>query len=140
MINHRQLGSVLAVGLAVLVTTACSGDDNVIAGTSLVVDNQSDFTITEVHLVPVGSSTFGDNLLRGQVLLPGQSLLLGIPCDTYDAQVTDEQGVNCELRSIDLCLNNATWVILNTTCAVFGAAKQQDALATGSTAATQLLK
>lgn len=124
MMNHRLLGPALAVGLAMLVATGCSEDTVVVTSTSVLIDNQSSFTIVEVHLVPVGSPTFGINLLDGNVLLPGESLLLGVGCGFFDALIVDEQGVDCELNDLDLCLNNATFVITNSTCTVFGARQQ----------------
>ena len=94
-----------------------------IPAASLTVWNQSDFALTEIYLTDVGSPTWGPNLLRGDVLLPGEQLTLGVLCDTYDALIVDEDGVDCEINSIDLCFNDATWVIRNNTCPVFGKAK-----------------
>ncbi|MDQ3367089.1 MAG: hypothetical protein M3680_16820 [Myxococcota bacterium] len=59
------------------------------------------------------------------MLLPDEELVLGVDCGFYDALLVDEDGVDCELRDLDLCLNEATWVIRNNTCDVFNAAKQR---------------
>lgn len=90
---------------------------------TLRVENQSDFAIEELHVTSVGSSDWGPNLLSGDVLDTGDSITLDVTCDTYDALLVDEDGVPCELMSVDLCFNDARWVIRNNTCTVFGAAK-----------------
>jgi hypothetical protein len=112
--------SVAAVG--------CSDDDGGVIvdpgpDASREVQNQSDFSIVELRVTSVGSSTWGPNLLGNDVLLPDESITLGVACDRYDALLVDEDGVDCELQDLDLCLNDATWVIHNNTCGVFGAAK-----------------
>jgi hypothetical protein len=94
---------------------------------SLVVDNQSDFAIEELYLTSVNSGSWGPNLLRGDVLLPDENITLGVDCGFYDALLVDEDGVDCELDDLDLCLNDAVWVIRNNTCSVFGAAAKQKA-------------
>ena len=110
----------VATGLA-----ACGGggsaDVVVEPGASLVVVNDSDFAITQIFLTTVDSTDWGPNLLRGDVLLPSEQIALGVPCDTYDALVVDEDNVDCEIDDVDLCLNDATWVIRNNTCPVFAA-------------------
>jgi hypothetical protein len=109
------------------IATGCSGSAEVIIDDppdgSLRVENRSDFQIVELHVTSVGSSTWGPNLLGGDVLLPGESLTLSVQCDTYDALLVDEDGVDCELHNIDLCLNDADWIIRNNTCVAFGLAK-----------------
>jgi hypothetical protein len=98
------------------------GDDDDFDDATLLVINESDFVITEIFLTEIDNPDWGPNLLRGDVLLPGEQLLLGVDCDFYDALLIDEDGVECEINGIDLCLNNADWVIRNNTCVVFEAA------------------
>lgn len=95
-------------------------DDGPVDG-SLLVDNQSDFAIVEIRVTPVGSSSWGPNLLRGDILLPGDTLTLGVECDLYDAMLVDEDNETCTLSAVDLCLNDADWIIRNNTCVVFEA-------------------
>jgi hypothetical protein len=89
---------------------------------TLEVVNESDFAITDIYLTEVDNRDWGPNLIGGDVLLPGESIVLvDINCDYYDAQLIDEDGVTCELYDLDLCLNDATWVVRNNTCAVWNA-------------------
>jgi hypothetical protein len=117
MLNHRFL---LAPLLAV---AACSSDGGTVItpGASLTVVNDSDFVIEEIFLTEVDNPDWGPNLLRGDVLFPNEELALGVPCDFYDALIVDETGVECEVHDLDLCLNDAVWLIRNNTCPVFEA-------------------
>jgi hypothetical protein len=119
MSNVRLLASLFAVFGSAAIVAGC--DDTTDA--SLRVINRSDFAIVEIHVTPVGSPTWGPNLLGDDPLEPGESLVLGVACDFYDALLVDEDGVDCEIRDLDLCLNDARWTIYNNTCTVFGAAK-----------------
>ena len=107
----------LVVSLSLAACTTSSSTD-----ASLSVDNQSDFLITEIYLTDVGSSTWGPNLISGDTLNPGETLRLDVNCSTYDAKLIDETGVSCEVDDLDLCLNDAVWVIRNDTCTAFSAA------------------
>lgn len=89
---------------------------------SLEVVNESDFTIEELYLTEVDNRDWGPNLLRGDVLFPDESIVLvDIECDFYDTQMVDETGAVCEVYDVDLCLNDAVWVIRNNTCTVWEA-------------------
>jgi hypothetical protein len=121
MNNRRFLASlVTALGAAVLVA-GCTTDDS----SDLNVTNQSDFSIVELHVTQVDNSDWGPNLLGGDTLDPGSTISINVSCDTYDALLVDESGVDCELHSVDLCFSDADWVIRNNTCTVFAAAKAQ---------------
>lgn len=119
MTNVRLFTSLFAMSGLAAVAAGC--DDS--SDASLHVINYSDFAIVEIHVTPVGHPGWGSNLLDGDTLDPGESLLLGVDCGTYDALLVDEEGVDCEIDDIDLCLNDAHWSIYNDTCTVFGAAK-----------------
>lgn len=121
MQNLRRSTSVFAVLASVAFATGCIIDGS--PDSTLRVQNRSDFWITEIHVTSVGSSSWGPNLLEGDGLAPGESLVLGIDCGTYDALLIDEDGVDCQIHGIDLCLDDANWIIRNNTCSVFGAAK-----------------
>lgn len=119
MLTHRLLAPALAACAAL---SACTDDDDVfIDEASLLVVNESDFVIEEIYIAEVNDPTFGPNLLRGDVLFPGEQFLLGVSCGFFDVLIVDEAGVECTIGAIDLCLNDATFVINNDTCTVFEA-------------------
>jgi hypothetical protein len=115
----------LLAPLFVAAAVGCSGSASVDVGpepgASLTVVNDSDFVIYEIYLTEVDNPDWGPNLLRGDVLFPDEEFVLGVPCDFYDALLVDEEGVDCEIHDIDLCLNDAVWVIRNNTCTIFEA-------------------
>ena len=94
---------------------------------TLEVVNESDFAITDIYLTEVDNRDWGPNLIGGDVLLPDESIVLvDIQCDYYDAQLIDEDDVACELYNLDLCLNDATWVVRNNTCSVWNALETRE--------------
>jgi hypothetical protein len=92
---------------------------------SLTVVNGSIFAIKELYLASTRNPTWGSNLIAGDVLLPNERKLLSVNCNYYDAMLVDEDGATCELRFLDLCLNNAVWLIKNDTCSAFGLTAQE---------------
>ena len=128
MQNLRILASVM-VALGSVAIAGC-GDSN---GT-LHVRNESDFAITDIRVTSVGSTTWGPNLISGDILAPGETLDVDVSCDTYDALLVDESGAHCTVHDIDLCFNTADWIIQNDTCPVFAIARaaRQAAQAAGS--------
>ena len=115
MQTHRLLAFALAVVASGCIIT--TDDDDA----TLTVFNESDYVIEVINLAPVGTRTWGPNLLGGDVLFPDERITLGVDCDFYDARIIDEDDVTCEVYDLDLCLNDAEWVIRNNTCSVFGA-------------------
>jgi hypothetical protein len=86
---------------------------------SLLVSNRSDFEIHEMYVTPIDSPSWGENLLGGSVLYPNESMYVGLECGTYDAMLIDETGAVCEVMNVDLCFEDADWIIRNSSCAVF---------------------
>jgi hypothetical protein len=116
--NTLRTGLIALLFAATLPACVVDGDTD----STLLVENASDFAIVELYLTDVGSSSWGPNQIAGDILAPGESVLLvNIECDVYDALLVDETGAECELRSIDLCLDDATWIITNNTCDIFAA-------------------
>jgi len=118
----RRMATIFAVSAAM---TGCAVSDNG-ADATLTVHNQSQYDITELYVAPVGSRSWGPNLLdSGEVILAGDQLTLTATCGTYDVQVIDETRVNCIVPDVDLCLNNADWIVRNNTCHVNGVVQAQ---------------
>ncbi len=126
MRNHYIWASLIVSALAASVAGCTNDDDDVVIvpapvpGASLVFVNESDFTIDQIYLAAVDDPSYGPNLLGSDVLLPGDELVLDVACDFYDVLLIDEFGAECELFDLDLCLNDATFVIGNNTCVAFG--------------------
>src|SRR5689334_13255666 len=116
----RRFTCAVAV-LGAIAVAGCSSDSS--SSGRLNVQHNSDFAIVEIHVAPVGTTTWGPNLIAGDTLSPGESLSVDVSCGTYDALLVDESGVDCQLQSVDLCFSRADWVIRNNTCTVFGAAR-----------------
>jgi hypothetical protein len=117
--------SVLAFTL--LSSAGCTDDDDIHA--TLTVRNNSDFVIEQLYLTDVNSSNWGPNLLSGAPLHPAEDFTLGVECGFYDARLVDEAGVECTLHDLDLCLNDATWLLTNNTCDAFSHAARERAAA-----------
>jgi hypothetical protein len=101
---------VFALGAA---ATGCVAEDS-----TLTIDNQSDYALHSLYVAPIDAIDWGPDLLGGDVLLPGEYMTVGLDCDTYDVLISDELGATCELNSLDLCFDDADWVITNSQLAV----------------------
>ena len=82
---------------------------------SLTIDNQSSYALYEVYIADIDAPTWGPDLLGGDILLPGEAISVLLDCGDYDALIVDEDGVQCELLGLDLCFDDAVWVVDNFT-------------------------
>ena len=124
----RLLALSCLLALSALSSSACVivADDD--SESTLLVANDSDYFIYELYLTEVDNPDWGRNFLAGDFLAPGEDFLItDIECDFYDALLVDEDGVECELLDVDLCFDDATWVIRNNTCTVFAAKGEEGA-------------
>lgn len=125
MTRTRLIALSCILTASVLAAPACVivADDDA----SLLVVNDSDYAIFELYVAPVGTRTWGPNLIGPQGLYPGEELLItNIDCDYYDLLLIDEDGVSCEVYDVDLCANDGTWIVRNNTCTVFEALSDKD--------------
>jgi hypothetical protein len=105
-VNRLLLASLVAASLG-----ACGADDPDTSST-LIIENDSSYTLLEINLSPTTSASWGPDLLGNTVLAPGDTFeVSGIQCDTYDIRVVDEDLDPCILHAVDLCLDNAVWRI-----------------------------
>jgi hypothetical protein len=123
MKNLALCASLLAAAAASF-ATGCTTDEEGPADATLTVVNQSNFAIVELYLTADNARGWGANYLSGDVMYPGDELVLEVDCGYYDALLIDDDNVRCELESINLCLNDATWYIRDNTCVAFEAALQ----------------
>lgn len=115
----RLVMTLCAIGLSTAATGCIIETDGGVVDSTLLVSNQSRYVLTEIYLTDSGSSSWGPNLIGGDVLLPGEEYTLGVDCGFYDALIVAEDGVECEQLDLDLCLNDADWIIRDNTCPVF---------------------
>lgn len=76
------------------------------------VINQSKWEIHHVFISPAEQEDWGPDQIGEHVLAKGDSFTItGIPCDTYDIKVVDEDGDECIIEAVELCGQNAYWKI-----------------------------
>lgn len=100
--------------LAVAGLGACTSDDGGEGNldSTLTIENDSSYAFAEINLSPEDSASWGSDLLGADILAPGEVLeLAGVACDVYDIRIVDDEGDECVLSSVDLCLDNAVWSI-----------------------------
>ncbi|HYU34155.1 MAG TPA: hypothetical protein VEW48_18535 [Thermoanaerobaculia bacterium] len=100
-------GAVCAVAL-LIPATAHAQKSNVI------VKNKSDWEIHQFFLSSVDTDKWGPDQLGNQVIGTGETFTLkGVPCDSYDVKLVDEDGDECVVSGVDICGDQQGWVINN---------------------------
>jgi len=90
---------------------------------SITIVNRSEFAIHHLQMTPSDSSRWGRDMLGGDVLLPDEEVTILVACGTYDIRLVDDEGEQCVVPDIDLCDEDAEWVITTgalNRCAGFG--------------------
>lgn len=112
----RSLLPVLLLSFAT--TLAACGSDSADPGdpgggdSTLTIANESSYTFDNIYLSPIDEATWGADLLGADLLDPGESVLISdIVCDVFDIRIVDEDGDECIVSDVDLCFDDATWVI-----------------------------
>lgn len=95
----------MSAGTGCIIET--DGDDD----STLTVRNASSFVVEDLFVVRSFSDTWGPDLLGPEALFPGESITILLDCGIYDALVVDEDGFECQLLDIDLCFDDAVWII-----------------------------
>jgi hypothetical protein len=108
-VKRLAILSLLALGTL----GACATDDGTgDLDSTLTIENESSYAFAEIYLSPEDSVNWGSDLLGADILAPGEVLeLSGVACDIYDIRIVDDEGDECVLTSVDLCLDNAVWSI-----------------------------
>jgi hypothetical protein len=110
--TKRLLAIPLALMLAVLASGCIITSEE---DSSLTIDNASSYALYEIRVAEEFDDFYGPDLLGSDILLPGESITVLLDCGTYDVLVVDEDGFECELLGLDLCFDDAVWVVDNTT-------------------------
>jgi hypothetical protein len=77
---------------------------------SVTLANQSSYAIEHLFLSPQNQGSWGPDQLGADILASGQTVKFdGIDCDTYDLRLVDEDGDECVVPGVDLCLEDAQW-------------------------------
>jgi hypothetical protein len=79
---------------------------------SLTIRNASSYGIYHLQLSPYDDETWGEDLLAGDPLLPGEGGRVPVlQCSKYDLRMVDDEGGECIIQDIDLCFNDEDWTI-----------------------------
>ncbi len=109
----RRLFAPLLLVLALLAPGCIIVSDDDLDDSTLSVVNDSDYTLIDIAVTPTGSRTWGPNLAPPGGLYPDEIITISLDCGTYDARVIDDLGAECILSRLDLCYQDADWVITN---------------------------
>ena len=100
-------GAVCAVALLIPVAAQAQKSN-------VVIKNKSDWEIHQFFLSPVETDKWGPDQLGEQVISTGGTFTLtGVPCDSYDVLLVDEDGDECVVSEVDICGDNQGWIISN---------------------------
>ena len=105
----RKLTFAGAALLALVSTTpvVAASSDAVVS-----IRNDSLWAIQELYLSSTDEEEWGPDQLGETVLNTGDSFrLTGVPCDSYDVRVVDEDGDECVLSDVGLCAGEDVWVV-----------------------------
>jgi predicted small secreted protein len=100
--------------LATTTLAACGADDGDggDGDSSLTIVNDSSFTFDNIYLSPVDQDDWGADLLGADLLDPGDEVVItDLVCDVFDIRIVDEDGDECIVTDVDLCFDDALWVI-----------------------------
>ena len=103
--------AIIGLVLSSLAMSSCiidSGDS------SLTIFNDSDYAIVKINIAPVGTASWGPDILGSGWLYPGDSVTIDyIDCDYYDVRIVDDTYWECIIYDVDFCWNDDYWVITN---------------------------
>lgn len=99
----RQIG--LGIALAVVANAAAAG------GSVVRITNHSHWAFHQLFLSSTKDKSWGPDQLGNQVINSGESFdLSGVPCDSYDVRLVDEDGDECVVPHVKLCTDDL-WTV-----------------------------
>lgn len=106
MIKHLCAAALVAATGLLALPAAAAGDSKV------VVKNLSHWAIHELYFSPTEEREWGSDQLGKHTINTGETFTLtGVPCDSYDVRVVDEDGDECVVEDVALCADKEKWVI-----------------------------
>lgn len=103
-----------AVCLAGALAFACMfpGDAAAAKKSDVSVTNSSEWAIHHFFLSPIDEEEWGPDQLGDHVIENGGTFTLtGVPCDSYDVKLVDEDGDECVVAEVDICGSDDAWEI-----------------------------
>ena len=80
----------------------------------LVIKNRADKEISRLFLSPSKSESWGDDLLGGAAINPGDERTLeNLPCDNYRLKIEDGDGNQSVIENVSTCRGRSVVVINN---------------------------
>lgn len=81
---------------------------------TVTIHNKSEWKLDHLYLSPADESEWGPDQLGEKVIKSGEKFTLtGIPCNSWDIKVVDEDGDECVIEAVDLCKDDSQWTITN---------------------------
>lgn len=94
-------------GTAAPVTASSGGEPASAPEGSLLVANDSSYSIHYLYMSSTSDSSWGPDRLGNATIPPGSTFTLeGVPCDDYDVKIVDEDGDECQMQG-RLCSDSA---------------------------------
>ena len=77
------------------------------------ISNKSQWSIHHLYLSSVDTNEWGPDQLGDEVIESGggKFTLTDVPCDAYDVKLVDEDGDECVVNAVPLCVDDNRWVI-----------------------------
>lgn len=106
----RNIAALAAVALLCSLAPAAQAADTA----TVTIHNKSDWKLDHFYLSPAAESEWGPDQLGEKVIGTGEKFTLtGVPCNTWDIKVIDEDGDECVIEKVDLCKDNSQWTVTN---------------------------
>lgn len=99
-------------GAAATVQAATTSGGTASSDSAITFHNSSRWAIMRIHMSPVSQTTWGPDHLGANILSSGGSFTLhGVPCDSYDLKLVDQDNDECILHNVNICAENSGWDI-----------------------------
>lgn len=105
--KYRMCSALALLGLLAFAAPAFADSNS-----KITLKNKSNWAIHELYFSATDEDEWGPDQLGKQTIENGESFTLtGIPCDTYDVRLVDEDGDECVVESVAVCADRESWKI-----------------------------